>query len=118
MKSKLLILTFLGGALGSSLRYLVGEITGSQAITLWVVNLLGALMLGYVHTSKFTSAAPLQAVLGTGFAGGFTTVSGLITFALLAADGAFGLAAIQVALGIMAYWLGRIVGGERPWLKS
>lgn len=118
MKSKLLILTFLGGALGSSLRYLIGEVTGSQAITLWVVNLLGALLLGFVQTSKFTSTIQIQAVLGTGFAGGFTTVSGLITFALLAADGAFGLAAIQVALGILTYWLGRILGGERPWLKS
>jgi CrcB protein len=118
LKSRLLILTFLGGALGSSLRYLIGELTGSQAIALWIVNLLGALLLGIVHTSKFTSTSQLQAVLGTGFAGGFTTVSGLITFALLAADGAFGLAAIQVALGIMVYWLGRIVGGERPWLKS
>lgn len=118
MKSTLLLLTFLGGALGSSLRYLLGEVTASQAITLWIVNLLGALLLGFVHTSKFTSNTRLQAVLGTGFAGGFTTVSGLITFALLAADGAFGLAAIQAALGILTYWLGRIVGGERPWLKS
>lgn len=112
------MLTFLGGALGSSLRYLIGELTESQAITLWIVNLLGALLLGFVHSSKITATTQLQAVLGTGFAGGFTTVSGLITFALLAADGAFGLAAIQVALGILTYWLGRIVGGERPWLKS
>ena len=118
MKSKLLILTFLGGALGSSLRYLVGEVTDSQAISLWVINLLGALLLGVVHTSKFTCTKQLQAVLGTGFAGGFTTVSGLITFALLAPDGTFGLAAIQVALGILTYWLGRILGDERPWLKS
>lgn len=118
MQPKLLLLTFVGGAVGSAARFLIGQVSNSESLTLWIVNLLGALMLGYVHTSKFTSPVSLQALLGTGLAGGFTTVSGLITFSLLAPGGSFLLASLQVATGILIYWLGRVIGGERSWLKS
>lgn len=118
MTLPLLLLTFLGGAFGSASRYLVGILVGQETLALWIVNLIGALVLGYVHTSRFTKSNQLQALLGTGFAGGFTTVSGLLTFALLTPYGSFLLVALQVALGILVYWLGRILGGERTWSKS
>jgi fluoride ion exporter CrcB/FEX len=118
LKAKLLLLTFAGGAIGSALRFVISEASGSQVTALWLVNLFGALLLGFVHTSKLTATAENHAFLATGFAGGFTTVSGLLTFALLAPEGNFQFVALQVAVGIAIYWLGRIAGGERTWSKS
>ena len=118
MKFKLLLLTFVGGAVGSALRYLVSSYAGSQSDALWIVNLLGALVLGYIQTAPVLKAINLQALLATGFAGGFTTVSGLMTFAILTPYGTWNVVALQVVLGILVYWLGRIIGGERQWSKS
>jgi fluoride ion exporter CrcB/FEX len=82
------------------------------------VNLVGALVLGFVQTASFTKSSKAQSLLGTGFAGGFTTVSGLFTFAQLTPQGSYGVLASQIFVGILAYWLGRILGGERTWSKS
>lgn len=118
MKFKLLLLAFVGGAVGSALRYLVSISTDSQSDALWIVNLLGALTLGYVQATPRLKEEKLQALFGTGFAGGFTTVSGLMTFALLTPYGMWSVVTLQVVLGILVYWLGRIIGGERQWSKS
>lgn len=118
MKLKLLGLTFLGGAIGSALRYLISVLVTTGAQDLWIVNLLGALVLGFVQTSRFTKSEQAQALLGTGFAGGFTTVSGLLVFALFAPTGDFLMVSAQVAIGIVFFWLGRVLGGDRTWSKS
>lgn len=118
MKFRLLALTFVGGAVGSALRYLISASADSQSAALWIVNLLGALVLGYVQSSPRFKAASLQALLGTGFAGGFTTVSGLMIFAILTPYGMWSVVTLQVVLGILVYWLGRSIGGERRWSKS
>ena len=118
MPAPLILLTFLGGAVGSALRFLISGAVEDNATGLWIVNLAGALVLGYVQVSSLTKAARAQALLGTGFAGGFTTVSGLFTFAQLTPQGRYGVLASQIFVGILAYWLGRILGGERTWSKS
>lgn len=82
------------------------------------MNLAGALVLGFVHVSSLTKSPKAQALLGAGFAGGFTTVSGLFTFAQLTPQGSYGVLASQIFVGILTYWLGRILGGERTWSKS
>lgn len=89
-----------------------------NATGLWTVNLIGALVLGFIHVSPLTKSAKAQALLGTGFAGGFTTVSGLFTFAQLTPQGSYVVLASQIFFGILAYWLGRILGGERKWSRS
>jgi CrcB protein len=114
----LILLAFVGGSLGSALRFLISEAAETQSLALWIVNLSGALVLGFVHVSPHTKSRNLQALLATGFAGGFTTVSALVTFAILSPSGSVLVVAEQVALGILAYWLGRIIGGDRNWLKS
>ena len=118
MKAKLILLAFLGGAIGSALRYQISISFASQATSLWIVNLVGALALGWIHTARFTKTENLQALLGTGFAGGFTTVSGLLPFALLTPNVSYLYVVLQVFLGVLVYWLGRILGGDRAWLKS
>lgn len=117
MKVKLLLLTFWGGALGSALRY--GFTLGlDQIVWLTLVNLLGAAFLGFVHVHRRFASKEAQSLWGTGFAGGFTTLSGLITFATLGNDPHFYFVTIQLVAGILVYWLGRILGGERPWSNS
>lgn len=111
---KLTGLVFAGGALGSASRYFVST-DFHQSIWLWIVNLLGALLLGYVQVNRAFSSKASQSFWATGFAGGFTTLSGLITFESFGGDKTFTYLAAQLAIGVLVYWLGRILGGERPW---
>ena len=116
-KPKLLLLTFLGGAIGSALRYGL-VITLPQATWLWIVNILGALIFGFIQVNKRLAHSGWQSLLGTGFAGGFTTMSSLILFGLMGEDPNFLYLAQQIGAGVAAYWLGRFLGGERSWSKS
>jgi CrcB protein len=114
---KSMLLVFAGGALGSLLRFLIGEAL-DNLVALAVVNLLGAAFLGWINGSAagakpiFTGAGVAQ-FWGAGFAGGFTTMSGLaMAFVLLTAT-TQGILAIsylvaQFIFGIFAY-----LGGYR-----
>lgn len=83
---KALLMVFLGGGLGSTLRYLISKYlnissySNSFAIPLgtFTVNILGSLLLGLIlglahKYDSFSSNALL--FLATGFCGGFTTFS-------------------------------------------
>lgn len=69
----------IGGSAGALLRYLVGMVVGSPSFpygTLFV-NILGSFLLGAI-TGYFMNrkrGAILHLALGTGFCGGFTTMS-------------------------------------------
>jgi fluoride ion exporter CrcB/FEX len=118
LAAKLIGYTFLGGAIGSALRYEVSLLVPQSVYWLWIVNLLGALVLGFINVHPKLANERSQAFWGTGFAGGFTTLSALVTFATLGVDVQFVYVAIQVLVGLFAYFLGRILGGERPWRNS
>lgn len=65
----------LGGALGASLRYLLGQLLRSRSFP-WstlVVNVLGSFLLGVVLISGANEAFVL--FVGVGFCGAFTTFS-------------------------------------------
>ncbi|MEN9989366.1 MAG: hypothetical protein RL508_345 [Actinomycetota bacterium] len=105
-------IAFAGGALGSVLRLLVGE-TFDNLTTLIVVNLLGTAFLGWVNGSalgpkkRFASAGS-KVFWGAGFAGGFTTMSGLaFAFVVLAGSATATLAAVylvaQLFFGVVVY---------------
>ena len=76
-----------------------------------VVNIAGAGFLGFVHSRAFKASEKTRAFWGSGFAGGFTTMSGL---ALITAGSTLGLSEIgylywlgvaaQLVLGILTYW--------------
>jgi CrcB protein len=118
----LLFAIFLGGAMGSLARYLVWLGSGQVGVSLvvfdlvatTVVNMAGAGFLGFVHSRAFKASEKTRAFWGSGFAGGFTTMSGL---ALITAGSALGLSEIgylywlgvaaQFVLGILAYWFVR-----------
>jgi len=78
---KFLALVFAGGALGTLARYGVGVITNTVAAVL-IVNLVGAAFLGAINglgskSGNYFSTDGSRAFWGAGFAGGFTTMSGL-----------------------------------------
>lgn len=103
-----------GGALGSTLRYLVGLELESVPM-LFAVNLLGAGFLGLINgaggksNSKFGSAES-KWFWGAGFSGGFTTMSGLaLTFVLISSHAGAAEASVfavsQLLLGVIGYAL-------------
>jgi fluoride exporter len=115
----ILFAIFAGGALGSVARYLVWlgieqvgvSLVVFDLVATAVVNMAGAGFLGFVHSRAFKASEKTRAFWGSGFAGGFTTMSGL---ALITAGSALGLSEIgylywlgvaaQFVLGILAYW--------------
>ena len=121
MQAKVLGAVFLGGAIGSIVRFLVilgvDELTlqdlSQELIATSIVNLAGAFLLGFVHVIGSSRAEIWKGFFGPGLAGGFTTMSGL---ALITAGAELGLSsvgylywiavAIQLVLGILTYWLG------------
>jgi fluoride exporter len=128
LAAKVLGAVFLGGAIGSIARLLVilgvDELAfqdlSQELIATSIVNLAGAFLLGFVHVSGASRSETWKGFFGPGLAGGFTTMSGL---ALITAGVELGLSqdgylywiavAIQLALGILTYWLGTKLASRR-----
>ena len=128
MAAKVLGAVFLGGALGSIARFLI--ILGIDEIAIKdllqelvatsIVNLAGAFLLGVVHVVGSSRSETWKGFFGPGFAGGFTTMSGL---ALITAGAELGMSpfgylfwiavAIQLVLGVFCYWLGTKLGARK-----
>lgn len=123
---------FVGGALGTLARFgLDASFSRSTLITPWLINIVGAFVLGLLVSalwSRPTTPAWVKAGIGTGVLGGFTTFSAitlLLTEAVNVSSFNGGLATtgfyllvfvLDLALGILAAWaglvLGRRVGGS------
>lgn len=76
------LLVFVGGGLGSGLRYLISKYLnsslGSFPLGTFAVNIIGSLLIGLVlgYAAKENSLSQNQVLLlATGFCGGFTTFS-------------------------------------------
>ena len=116
MKSFLLV--FLGGGLGSGLRYLVSIAMNQYSKVLpfgtFTVNMLGCLLIGLIlgYAQKENTLASNQTLLlATGFCGGFTTFSAFANENLeLIKNGEFfnfSVYAIgSVLIGILAVFIG------------
>ena len=79
---KNVLLVFLGGGLGSSLRYLISkylnQLENSIALGTFTVNILGSLLIGIIMgfaLKNDTPSSTLTLLVATGFCGGFTTFS-------------------------------------------
>ncbi len=79
---KNLILVFLGGGFGSTLRYLLGKYLNNTNTTIpygtLTANILGSLIIGIIlglATKNNTLSQSHTILLATGFCGGFTTFS-------------------------------------------
>lgn len=117
---KQLVLVFLGGGIGSALRYAIGKFFNTSTAgfpwSTFTVNIIGSLLIGLfigiaLKSSSFSENQTL--LLVTGFCGGFTTFSAftyenqqflkagdLTNFAIYTL-GSIGLGIIAVLLGLV-----------------
>ena len=101
-------LVALGGAIGASLRYLVGlgmmRLIGATALPLPIitVNILGSFMMGvFVVAAAQRGLTHLSSLVVTGMLGGFTTFSSFsLETVTLIERGQIGTAATYVALSV------------------
>jgi CrcB protein len=115
---KNILLVFLGGGLGSSLRYLISkylnQLENSIALGTFTVNILGSLLIGIIMgfaLKNDTHSSTLTLLVATGFCGGFTTFSAfaLENYQLLKTGDITNFIVYtlgSVALGIVAVFIG------------
>ena len=115
---KNLLLVFIGGGLGSSLRYLIGKSLNNHTTTFpwgtFIANLLGCLLIGIIlgwSLQKAKLSESYVLLLATGFCGGFTTFSAFSNESLnLLKTGetiTFGFYVLgSIVLGLGLVWLG------------
>lgn len=109
-----MLLTFSGGALGSLLRFGISE-ANSTLVALWIVNILGALFVGFFAGHKWFKTESRRAFFSTGLAGGFTTMSAIAVLPLGPNfEQSFDAISIgaMIAVGMAAYWLGLKIGSR------
>ena len=108
LTSKTIRLTFLGGAFGTLLRFALFVTLGDLPSVL-IVNLIGSALIGWFNGNKTLDTDDFNALWKTGFAGGFTTMSGFAALIVLYAQniGAMAIVATIVITGLSlgAYWL-------------
>jgi CrcB protein len=113
-----LLAIFAGGALGAGLRTALTELADGRAghwpWTVFAINVIGCLLLGYFVT-RLQERLPITAyrrpLLGTGFCGALTTFSTVQVELLQMLDrAALGLAAAYVLASIAAGFVGVMVG--------
>ena len=114
--AKIIRLTFLGGALGTLLRFLFFIGSGDLPSVI-LVNLAGAALLGWWNGNPKNDTDEFNALWKIGFAGGFTTMSSFASLIVLYTK-FIGVAAIAgallvTALGLGAYWLAFKISREK-----
>ncbi|MCH4821642.1 fluoride efflux transporter CrcB [Gramella lutea] len=114
------LLVFIGGGLGSSLRFLISKYLNAGHLIpcgTFLVNILGSLLLGIILGWAIKNNAlntPVNLILATGFCGGFTTFS---TFSFenfsLIKSGDYSSFALyffgSLILGILAVFVGILI---------
>jgi CrcB protein len=119
ISNKVIRLTFLGGALGTLVRFALFFTFGDLPSVIFV-NLVGAALIGWLNGNKKYNTDELNALWKIGFAGGFTTMSGFAALIVLYTQG-IGVVAIVFALLITvlslgAYWFAFVI--SRSLTKS
>lgn len=111
IKAKLLGYVFLGGVLGTMLRYLIFEASAQLAdypvyelIALFIVNLAGTFFLGFTARYPYFQSEVCRNLWGVGFAGAFTTMSALT---LWINTHTLGIEVVAMfTAGFAMYWIG------------
>jgi CrcB protein len=118
-----LFLVFLGGGLGSLLRYAMGSglevslgSTLAGMLSLFLVNVTGAFFLGIVSFHPFFANESRKSFWGSGFAGGFTTMSGVALFVYQ--QSSLTITSVMFALGFFAFAAGVALGKKKAGLNE
>jgi CrcB protein len=116
-------LVFLGGGLGSLLRYALGSglelslgSTLAGMLSLFIVNVTGAFFLGIVSFHPFFANENRKSFWGSGFAGGFTTMSGVALFVYQ--QSSLTITSVMFALGFFAFAAGVALGKKKAGLNE
>ena len=103
-----ILFVFLGGGLGSVLRYLISKqfnpIFENFFLGTFSVNIIGSLLIGFFvgMELKFLISKPYLLLLVTGFCGGFTTFSAFaLENYLIIKEGQFGAALLNIGLSVV-----------------
>ena len=103
-------MVFAGGAIGSILRAALSDFSSNTAATL-LINVFGAALLGFVHSSSMFRGESKQAFWATGFCGGFTTLSAIaLMLRFQISWSVLGYAALTLVLGVAAYFAAVALG--------
>lgn len=119
---KSIALVFAGGTLGTLLRFGL-DITLGSLFSVAAVNIVGSAVIGWINSDPRTELISRSQFWGVGFAGGFTTMSGVALLnatgiaTSLAAGLPFNFQLLGFVFGIfiaslLAYW-GAYALGER-----
>ncbi len=110
----------IGGAAGSSLRYVVSNLIQSQTSSGFpfgtlLVNVIGCLIIGLLIGASMSAPVKLnenlRLLLATGFCGGFTTFSAFSAESVVLFDkGEFGLAATYILSSIVLGLVATVAG--------
>jgi len=116
-KLKMVGYVFLGGALGTMLRYLIFELIALQQAypmaeltAIFLVNMLGSLFLGITARAPYFQTETCRNLWGLGFAGGFTTMSAVTL--LIDYQGLTWEFAVMLFGGVFMYGVGYRVGRQ------
>lgn len=132
MKAHPALLVGIGGAIGTTVRYLLSELIPDVAgvpLSILLLNLSGAFLLGWLLTAitargeEGERSAQTRLFLGTGVLGGYTTYSTLaFGSAALSSSGAVALgiayAAATVVLGVICALAGIVLGRRFPMVRA
>lgn len=104
------LLVAVGGAVGATLRFLVGHRLGHDLpLGTFLVNVVGSFLLGLLTALSLDEQ--VLALLGTGFCGGLTTYSAFAvhTHALERRGALYAALTVLVALGAcgLGFWVGQ-----------
>ena len=97
--------------MGTALRYGLSLAVDDTLVVLFAVNLLGAAALGWFNGHPHFATDERRALWAVGFAGGFTTMSGVAMFLFFrnfTLSAPLLWVALMFALGLVAYGLGLI----------
>jgi CrcB protein len=116
------MLVFLGGGMGSVIRYITGKYLNAVSdipfpVATITVNALSSLALGFIaaHYLQRPQADSMWLLLAVGFCGGFSTFSAFtLELFQFVRNGMMGLALLNIAMSIgvclLALWAGFVIG--------
>lgn len=116
------IFIFLGGGIGSVMRYLVQLLINSRGNwafpwPTWVANIAGCFLIGlfYAWSARFHWSTEMRLMLTTGLCGGFTTFSTFSNESInLLKTGNYSMMgiylAVSIIIGLLAVYAGSKIG--------